>query len=53
LSLAFHKIDEDLKGKLPIPIVNPVKVAVKTAEILVDLGLAHSKLAFPNPKQVY
>jgi allantoin racemase len=53
LSLAFHKVDEDLKGKLPIPVVNPIKVAVKTAEMLVDLGLCHSKLAFPTPKKIY
>jgi len=53
LSLAFHKVDEDLKGKLPIPVVNPIKVAVKVAETLVDLGLSHSKLAFPTPKKVY
>jgi allantoin racemase len=53
LSLAFHKVDEDLRDKLPIPIVNPIKVAVKTAEMLVDLGLSHSKLAFPNPKEIY
>ena len=53
LSLAFHRVDEDLKGHLPIPVVNPIKAAVKAAEMLIDLGLAHSKITYPTPKQTY
>ena len=33
----------------PVPAVNPGPVALKMAELLVQLGLAHSKLAFPSP----
>jgi allantoin racemase len=35
--------------RLPVPVVNPGPVAVKIAESLVQLGLTHSKVAFPPP----
>lgn len=34
---------------LPCPVINPGPVAVKLAEAIVDLGLSHSKLAYPAP----
>ena len=38
-----------LAERLPCPVVDPGPVALKTAERLVRLGLAHSKVAFPTP----
>jgi allantoin racemase len=32
-----------------VPVLDPPSVAVKTAEMLVDLGQSHSKRTFPNP----
>jgi len=36
--------------RLDIPIVEPIRAALKTAESLVRLGLSHSKLLYPKPK---
>ncbi len=41
--------DERLSEGIGAPVVNPVKAAVKTAETLIDLGLTHSKKAYPVP----
>jgi allantoin racemase len=38
-----------LAGKLPVPVIDPGPVALKTAERLVRLGLTHSAVAFPAP----
>jgi allantoin racemase len=49
MSMGFLMVDERLTGEIGVPAVNPVKVSVKTAEALIDLGLTHSKLAYPIP----
>jgi allantoin racemase len=36
---------------LPVPVINPGQVAYKTCETMLELGLAHSKHAFPSPQQ--
>ena len=36
--------------RLDIPVVEPIRAALKTAETLVRLGLSHSKLLYPKPK---
>jgi len=36
--------------QLPIPVINPGQVAYKTLEMLIELGLSHSKKAFPTPE---
>ena len=36
--------------QLDIPVVEPIRAALKTAETLVRLGLSHSKLLYPKPK---
>ncbi len=41
-------VDERLKDQLEAPIVNPAKVAVKTAEMLVALGLSQSRITYPK-----
>jgi len=46
-------IDEDgadyMSAHLPAPVINPGPVAIKMAETIVELGLSHSKVAFPTP----
>ena len=37
-----------LQDDLGIPVVHPLKVALKTAELLVSCGLRHSRLAYPT-----
>jgi allantoin racemase len=49
MSMGFLMVDEKLSAEIGVPVVNPVKAAVKTAETLIDLGLTHSKKAYPVP----
>lgn len=42
-------IGEKLQSKLGIPVIEPGLVALKVAELLVNLRLSHSKLAFRVP----
>ncbi len=48
-STTMHQSASWLAQNLPIPVINPGLVAYKQAELLVQLGLTHSKIAFPNP----
>jgi len=34
-----------------VPVIDPPAVAVKMAEALVDMGLAHSKRSYPTPPE--
>lgn len=49
MTMAFLLLDEAVKDKLKTPVINPAKVAVKMAEMLVSLNLRHSQLAYPKP----
>jgi allantoin racemase len=49
MSMGFLMVDEKLTEEIDVPAVNPVKAAVKTAETLIDLGLTHTKKAYPVP----
>ena len=49
MSMGFLMVDEKLSEDIGVPAVNPVKVAVKMAETLIDLGITHSKKAYPVP----
>lgn len=49
MSMGFLMVEERLGDALVVPVVNPVKAAVKTAEMLVELGVTHSKLVYPVP----
>ena len=46
MSMAFKMADEVIQEPA-IPIVNPLKAAIKTAEMFVDLNLKHSRLTYP------
>jgi allantoin racemase len=51
MSMAFlPSICETLGQHVLVPVVNPVIAALKTAETLVAMKLAHSKIAWPPPK---
>ena len=49
-STTMHQSAGYLAGVLPVPVINPGVVAWKQAELLVTLGLSHSKKAFPAPQ---
>ncbi len=49
-STTMHQSADYLASVLPVPVINPGVVAWKTAEMLVSLGLRHSKIAFPAPE---
>jgi allantoin racemase len=51
MSMGFLGIAEELGKRLEIPVVNPVLAAVKTAEMVVAMGLGHSKAAYPMPRK--
>ncbi|MDP6708635.1 MAG: aspartate/glutamate racemase family protein [Alphaproteobacteria bacterium] len=55
MSMAFLEITDDLQERTGMPVVNPVCAALKTAEMMVDMRLSHSKAAYPVPpeKEVY
>lgn len=48
-STTMHQSAQWLAANLPVPVINPGLIAYKQAELLVQLGLSHSKKAFPGP----
>lgn len=46
MSMAFHLVDDALLHN-PIPVVNPLKTAIKAAEAFVDLKIGHSRVTYP------
>jgi len=49
-STTMHQSAAYLSEALPVPIINPGLVTYKLAEMLLTLGLSHSKSAFPTPE---
>jgi len=47
MSISFLMIDELVEEASGIPVANPVKTAVKTAEMFAELGLKHSRFTYP------
>jgi allantoin racemase len=43
LSLAFTNAGDELQGRLDVPVVNPLRVAVQTCELLINSGLSPSR----------
>jgi Asp/Glu/hydantoin racemase len=41
-----------MNAEIGVPVVNPLPVAVRLAELLVNTGLAHSKAAYLPPSQL-
>jgi allantoin racemase len=52
MSMAFLDVGGELQRRVGVPVVNPVVAALKTAEMTVLMGLAHSKLAYPQPPEM-
>ncbi len=52
MSMGFLGIAEEAADVLGVPVINPGKVALKTAEALVGAGLTHSKRAYMTPPKV-
>ena len=53
MSMAFLPgICETLSEGVGVPVVNPVIAALKTAEMVAGMSLAHSKIAYPVPRPI-
>jgi allantoin racemase len=52
MSIAFLDIDDKLSSELKVPVINPVKTAVRMAELCIDFGYKHSKISYPYPKSL-
>lgn len=52
MSMGFVGVADDVQKRLDLPVVNPVVAALKTAEMMVAMGLAHSKAAYPVPPKL-
>jgi len=51
-STTMHQAGDYMAEHLPAPVINPGPVAIKLTETLVELGLSHSKVAFPSPSTI-
>jgi len=52
-SMSFTEgLDKRLMEALEVPVVNPIKAAVRMAELCIDFGLIHSKLTYPTPNSL-
>lgn len=49
-STTMHQSHAHLARQLPVPVINPGLVAYKLCEMCLELGLTHSKKAFPSPE---
>lgn len=47
-----HVFGDRLAAALPVPVVNALRVSLRTAEMLVGSRLTHSKIAYPTPTSV-
>jgi allantoin racemase len=52
MSMGFVGVTDDVQKRLHLPVVNPVVAALKTAEMVVSMGLSHSKAAYPVPPKL-
>jgi allantoin racemase len=52
MSMAFLGVAEELSAELGVPVINPARTALKTAELLLGSELTHSKRAFPVPPKL-
>lgn len=49
-STTMHQSHRYLAEHLEVPVLNPGVIAYKQCELLLELGLSHSKKAFPTPE---
>ena len=50
-STTMHQSAGYLQSVLPVPVVNPGQVGYKMCEMMLELGVSHSKRAFPSPEK--
>src|SRR5205085_5752094 len=48
-STTMHQAVPYLSEQLPVPVINPGPLTYKLAELVLGLGLSHSKRAWPAP----
>ncbi len=48
-STTMHEAHRVLVERLPVPIINPGPLSYKIVELLLAMGLSHSRKAFPKP----
>jgi len=53
MSLSFLQAHAEFEKRLGMPVLDPASLAVKMAEVMVSLGLSHSKVAYPKPRNTY
>jgi len=53
MSLGFLEVDERLGEELGVPVINPARAALATAELLVQANLHPSKVAYPLPPKLH
>lgn len=51
-STTMHQSHAYLAEHLPVPVLNPGVIAYKLCELFLDLGLAHSRVAYPAPEAI-
>jgi allantoin racemase len=49
-TLSFRS--EELAAELGVPVVNPLRAALRMAELYVSSGLTHSKRSYPTPRKI-
>lgn len=52
MTMSFLDMGDEIGTELGVPVVNAGRAAVKHAEMLVSMGLAHSKKAWPTPAKM-
>jgi allantoin racemase len=48
-STTMHQAVPYLQDQLPVPVINPGPLSYKLAELMLGLGLSHSRRAYPSP----
>ena len=49
-TLSFRS--EELAAELGVPVVNPLRAALRMAELYVSSGISHSKHSYPTPRKI-
>lgn len=52
MTMAFQGAQDEMSERLGIPVVNPVHAATKMMQMLCELGLRHSRRAYPVPPKI-
>jgi allantoin racemase len=52
MTMAFLDVTADLERALDVPVVNPARGALHTAELLARTGLRQSSRAYPTPAKL-